>query len=211
MGKNLYVTIDKVITKIDNDFNIDNTDWVDRVPQWCSDALEILDLLPKVEVVNNTPVKESLIETPSDLYSVKYIKYNNCFIDKYELSEDYIKLNFELYGLPRELDNIEVELSYYKLAKVYSEEFDTELLVIPNNGLLIEALSYYCLSKILSRSNKHQVFSLASPSPVLNPLLMWNDLKDRAKASIAYSFTGGIDFNSNFYRYTFDPNPKLRY
>lgn len=211
MGKQKYVTIDKVISKIDNDFNLDNTDWVDRVPQWCYDALSILDILPKIKVVVNTPVTESLIITPDDLDSVLYIKYGDHFINDYELNDDYITCKLELYGCPRELDSIEVELAYYKLDSIYSEEFDTELLVIPNNGLLIEALAYYCLSKILGRANKHQTFSLASPNIILNPLLMWNDLKDRAKASISHSFTGGLNFGSNLYRYTFDPNPKLRY
>ena len=36
--------IDRIIAKIDNDFNPDNSDWIPRVGAWVHDGLGLLDI-----------------------------------------------------------------------------------------------------------------------------------------------------------------------
>lgn len=38
--------IERIIAKIDNDFNPDNSDWIPRVAAWCIDAMSQIDVLP---------------------------------------------------------------------------------------------------------------------------------------------------------------------
>ena len=42
MLNNPNTNIEHIIAKIDNDFNIDNSDWIPRVAAWVIEALSIL-------------------------------------------------------------------------------------------------------------------------------------------------------------------------
>ena len=41
--------MESIIAKIDNDFNPDNSDWINRVPAWCVDAMQQLKILSVVK------------------------------------------------------------------------------------------------------------------------------------------------------------------
>lgn len=66
----------------------------------------------------------------------------------------------------------------------YDEYYDCEVPYVYDDGLLLEALSWYCLFKYLSRGSKHPVYDLKSNSPVTNPFIQWNNLKSKAAASV---------------------------
>ena len=77
---------------------------------------------------------------------------------------------------------------------------------IYDNGLLLEALSWYILFKYLSRGSKHQVYSLTSPNPVLNPFTQWNTIKSKAEKSVAIDLAKDTDgWRNFFFNSTFDP------
>ena len=81
---------------------------------------------------------------------------------------------------------------------------------IPNNGILIEALVYYCMYKMLCRGYKHPVFNLQASQYGTNPYYIWTQMKEEARRSV---LSNRVDSNeditkilrSNFYINTFDP------
>lgn len=202
-----FASIDKVISKIDKEFAFDNTDWVDNVPDWCVAALDMIDGL--IKEVDSFVWKQSdgnVVQLPDDYYSLKNILIHNTYPVK-----DY---NYNATGLVLDWSAIgsdEVIIEYHKIVVVHNENFDVPLPVIFNKSVIIDALSWYCVYCHMKRGVLHPVYSLASASPYLNPLLMWNNTKDSARATIAYEFSKGLKLNGDtFYEYTFDPKPSKR-
>lgn len=115
------------------------------------------------------------------------------------------------------VDNNTIELSWdakeitirnLEIETEHSDYFDSEIPVVPNNGLLIEALAYYCMYKMLTRGMKHPVFNLGASQYGTNPYYMWMNLKDKAKASVisdaqAENEYAGEAWRSYFFNYTF--------
>lgn len=275
MLNNVNTNVERIIAKIDNDFNPDNSDWIPRVGAWCIDAMTQLDILRtkrkkkklivkdriaysdcpltnnNIKIYDNKGCKieeakdsnacndcssmgESASETsgtsiditPSTInaietgnkqapnyiiantindkypfrYNVKHYNLGNN-IKKYNyiiVNNDKIELNFDTNFIYIEYDYIETTCS---------ERFGCELPVIPNNGLLIEAIAYYCMYKMLCRGYKHPVFNLQASQYGTNPYYIWIQLKDEAKRSI---LNNSIDdasklFRSNLFIDTFDP------
>lgn len=277
---NTNTNVERIIAKIDNDFNPDNSDWIPRVGAWCIDAMAQLDVLRTKRkrkklivtdriayadcLLTNNNIKiyddkgceieeakdsngcscgcgcssstgESASETsgtstavtPSTIDSVetgnkqapdyviantindKYpFRYNvqhytlggNCEKHNYVVTNnDKIELNFDTDFICIEYDYIETTCS---------KRFGCEVPVIPNNGLLIEAIAYYCMYKMLCRGYKHPLFNLQASQYGTNPYYIWTQLKDEAKRSI---LNNNIDdnasklFRSNLFIDTFDP------
>ena len=74
--------------------------------------------------------------------------------------------------------------------------------------MLIEAIAYYCMYKMLCRGYKHPVFNLNASQYGTNPYYMWNQLKDEAKRSVIAGVVDDADadlFRSNLFVNTFDP------
>lgn len=275
MLNNVNTNVERIIAKIDNDFNPDNSDWIPRVGAWCIDAMAQLDILRtkrkkkklividriaysdcpltnnnikiydnrgcKIEEAKNsnacndspstgefasetsgtsidiTPSTINAIETGNkqapdyviantvnDKYPFRYnVQHytlgNNTKNYNYVIvNNDKIELNFDTGFIYIEYDYIETTCS---------ERFGCELPIIPNNGLLIEAIAYYCMYKMLCRGYKHPVFNLQASQYGTNPYYMWTQLKDEAKRSI---LNNSIDdasklFRSNLFIDTFDP------
>ena len=76
---------------------------------------------------------------------------------------------------------------------------------IDDDGILLEALSWYILYKYLSRGSKHTVYSLQSNSPVTNPFIQWNTLRPKAMASVKGKLGNAKGWNNFFYNSTFLP------
>ena len=90
----------------------------------------------------------------------------------------------------------------------YSDAYGCELPVIPNNGILLEAITYYCMYKMLTRGYKHPVMNLAASQYGTNPYYLWTTLKEKAKASVTIDSQkdNGKDsaaWQSYFYNATF--------
>ena len=241
------VTIQRLIGKVDNDFNISESDWIPRVGAWVIDALSQMKCLPMERKRRTLEVSERVAIFPCELNAkdIKVFDSRGCEIPEYNsakscgcsdlgnkipnseiavfdssnktgvntmnvativspgsrnfvIDDNKIELNFDT-------DSIEVES--YEVATYYDEYFDCEVPYIYDNGLLLEALSWYILFKYLSRGSKHQVYSLTSPNPVLNPFTQWNMLRVKAANSVKAEISKSKDdgWRNFFYNSTFDP------
>lgn len=117
------------------------------------------------------------------------------------------------------IDSNKIELNYdtdyvcvkQKVVKTeVSSVYNCELPIIPNNGLLIEAIAYFCMYKMLCRGYKHPVFNLNASQYGTNPYYMWIKLKDEAKRSVLIDSQGDVVedggiWQSAFYINTFNP------
>lgn len=227
--------IGRLIAKIDNDFNIDNSDWIPRVGAWVTDALSQMKVLPMERKKRELEVSNRIAIFPCELNAkeLKVYDSNGCEI---EFESDGIQCNCSKIGssessftgeLPRrEVDNDmfyepsrreligtihlasgtkpfnksfiigannQIELNFdtdkiivesYEVATYFDEYFNCQVPYIYDDGLLLEALAWYCLFKMLSRGYKHQVYSLTAQQQILNPFIQWNAIKNKAADSV---------------------------
>lgn len=75
-------TVERIIAKIDNDFNPNNSDWIPRVPAWCIDAMQQLDVLPTSKVKKKLTVKDRIARSECCLTNLDLKVYdeNGCEI-----------------------------------------------------------------------------------------------------------------------------------
>ena len=238
--------LSRLIGKIDNDFNISESDWIPRVAAWTIDALSQMQVLPmerkrrKLEVSNRVAQFPCIINAKElrvyDKHGCEIIELNNdnfcgcskssktmpqeiaVIDDTNKTGVNFMKIgiisvndssrNFVLDGNNIELnfDTDEIEVESYETATYFDEYYQCQVPYIYDNGLLLEALAWYCLFKYLSRGSKHQVYSLSSPNQVLNPYMQWSILKPKAMASVKIAISRSSDgWNNFFYNSTFLP------
>ena len=140
------------------------------------------------EVIENPNAVEDVVFT-EHVNTVDVLDRHNVYSVKtaprrernYVVSGNTIELNFDTNYITVVQKEIETK---------YSEYYKCELPLIPNNGLLAEALAYYCMYKMLCRGYKHPVFNLHASQYGTNPYYMWEQLKSKAKASVINSQQG---------------------
>ena len=238
--------LSRLIGKIDNDFNISESDWIPRVAAWTIDALSQMQVLPmerkrrKLEVSNRVAQFPCMINAKElrvyDKHGCEIMELNNdnscgCSKSSKTMPQEIAVIddtnktginfmtvgtivtsnrnhNFVLDGNNIELnfDTDEIEVESYETATYFDEYYQCQVPYIYDNGLLLEALAWYCLFKYLSRGSKHQVYSLSSPNQVLNPYMQWSILKPKAMASVKIAISRSSDgWNNFFYNSTFLP------
>lgn len=267
------VSIERIIAKIDNDFNPDNTDWIPRVAAWVTDALLQLDVnltkrkrislpirnrigisqynlrnaiiydkcgnriseatanasdcpcngspstgdLEQITTASATDTSETICnedanDAPNQMVS-QQIAPNRYNIYEFELGCDkqrnYVLIDDTKIELNFDTDCIQLEYDFIETQE--SELYGCELPMIPNDGVLIEALTYFCMYKMLTRGYKHPVMNLAASQYGTNPYYIWLQMKEQAKRSIINrNFDRDMDDNSRMFRSalyidTFDP------
>lgn len=270
MLNKVNTNIERIIAKIDNDFNPDNSDWIPRVAAWCIDAMSQLNILSTKRKKIKVDVKDKIAYSPCNINNnnIKVYDKNNCIIEKYnkdcscgaspstgewtkeneaitsntvsvnnnrlqsnyviaETVNDKLPNRYNVYSFNGKtnfksnyviIDNNKLELNfntdyiYIELDYIETYEsnvFNCELPVIPNNGVLIEAIAYFCIYKMLCRGYKHPVFNLNASQYGTNPYYMWTQLKEEAKRSVIIDRQNdNIDDNiwrSNLFIETFNP------
>ena len=215
------LTLQRLVGKIDNDFNISESDWIPRVAAWTIDALSQMKVLPMQRKERILEVSDKIAQFPCEIngtelkvfdkYCVEIpqlVKEKSCCNEKLVPNDIRNRRNFVLDGNNIELnfntDIIKVET--YEVATYYDEYYDCECPYIYDNGLLLEALAWYCMFKYLSRGSTHPVYSLKSPNQATNPYMQWMYLKPKAAASVKIDINkseGG--WNNFFYNSTFLP------
>ena len=270
MLNNSNTNIERIIAKIDNDFNPDNSDWIPRVGAWCIDAMGMMNALRKEKkrtklivtdriAYSNCPldkynikvydkngceikkanykqcdndcpstgeVLKSIEVTPDTISIDKNLNQNNSFINAHSdhiTAKDYsdrynignVKINHDVDKNYVIVDCDKIELNFDTSYIIIEQEmvvtetsskYGCELPVIPNNALLIEALVYYCMYKMLCRGYKHPVFNLHASQYGTNPKYEFEQLKPKVERSIINNTQGDIDINlwwSAFYLQTF--------
>ena len=259
------VSIERIIAKIDNDFNPDNTDWIPRVAAWVIDLTKrkrislpirnrigisqyslrnaiIYDKcgnrIPEATAnasdcpCNGSPSTGDLEQTTTasatdtseticnedandapDQIASQQIAPNRYNIYEFELGCDkqrnYVLIDDTKIELNFDTDCIQLEYDFIETQE--SELYGCELPMIPNDGVLIEALTYFCMYKMLTRGYKHPVMNLAASQYGTNPYYIWLQMKEQAKRSIINrNFDRDMDdssrmFRSALYIDTFDP------
>lgn len=167
------------------------------------------ELASTTTYINDSNINEKnyvIAETENDKYSYRYNVQHYNINDTNQKQRNYvlvgcnkIELNFDTKYIIIEVDSIETYAS---------DIYGCDLPVIPNNGILIEAIAYYCMYKMLCRGYKHPVFNLQASQYGTNPYYIWQTMKEEAKRSILIN---GVDedvtkiFRSTFFIDTFDP------
>ena len=77
-----YTTVERIIAKIDNDFNPNNSDWIPRVPAWCIDAMQQLDVLLTSKTKKKLTVKNRVARSECCLSNLDLTVYdeNGCVV-----------------------------------------------------------------------------------------------------------------------------------
>lgn len=310
MANNTTTTIERIIAKIDNDFNPDNSDWIPRVGAWTIDAMNQLKCLrkaikcTKLEVHNRIarsaccPDGDELrvydkhgCEIPrltdarcgmnrcdeggctpfptGELHGShnhdgcntcsphEHVHYDDCGFEvdehhhcdcrvaeshtrevvnrdvfpdndlvwtEHTGSYDYRcmhrvhhassiknprrRRNYVIQG-----NNIELNFNtdYIVIAQLqveteFSNYLNSEVPKIPDNGLLIEAITNWCVYKMLTRGYKHPVMNLTSASEALNPFVAWKVNLEKVKRSVLIDSQLPINddlWKNAFYTFTF--------
>lgn len=244
MNKELS-SIETIIARLDNDFNIMSSDYIPRVAAWCIDAMNEMGVLQYEEKEATVQVTDRIAYFPCCVNAFKvyaegceippvkgrtscctngkpastveyFTQDKDKDIDKRSKRTvevdvtDYDGRNFvylrDANAIQLNFDTEVVTITYLSVITQYSDVFQCNVPVVPNNGKLIEALEWFCMWKMLSRGMKHPIYSLQGQLPV-NPFLLWRDSRDRARASVIIE---NQDVNSKiwssfFYISTFKP------
>lgn len=271
-----YTTVDRIIAKIDNDFNPNNSDWIPRVGAWIHDALMQLDCMPTEEFTKRLTVRDRIARSDCNLgNNIKVYDLNGCILkeldrsvtkccgDKPNASHSSMGgVNVTPTTITREINNVNeiiesvafgindkvpyperynvvniarqnpCEYGFVRINdNTFELNFDTEAIIVkynapktnkckyyncvaplvPNNGKLIEAITYYCIYKMLTRGYVHPVMNLAASQYGTNPYFIWNQTKEEAKRSVLIDGTDEILddlWRSAFYINTFNPRGK---
>lgn len=236
------ITLQRLVGKIDNDYNISESDWIPRVAAWTIDALSQMQVLPMERNRRKLEVSGRLAQFPCKLNAtdIKIYDKNGCEIpelksscgcslkrsypqelavidDSNKTGVNYMNIvnvaNSANHNYVLDCNNIElnfdtdcIEIESYEVATYFDDYYQCHVPYIYENGLLLEALAAYVMFKYLSRGSKHQVFSLSSPNPAINPYLQWQQLKSKAASSVKIEINRNKDgWNNFFYNSTFLP------
>lgn len=237
--------ISRLIGKIDNDFNISESDWIPRVAAWVIDALSQMKVLPMERKRRVLEVSERIAQFPCCINAdeIKVYDKNGCEISQLD-NNSSCGCNIEVNSYsPQEIaviddnnksgvnfmnvgtvvnnsnrnfvlqgNNIELNFNTDKIivetlevATYYDKYYDCEVPYIYDDGLLLEALAWYCLFKYLSRGSKHTIYDLKSTNAVINPYMQWQALKVKAANSVKIKLNQDKGWRSFFYNSTFIP------
>ena len=242
---NNQLTLQRLIGKVDNDFNISESDWIPRVAAWTIDALSQMKVLPMERKRRTLEVSDRIAQFPCTINAEEISVYdsNGCEIPAYKkykycscnkgnvpfmgeqigVTNPYApngwetvqvanvvtagNRNFVLDGnnIILNFDTDKIDVESLEIATYHDDYYDCECPYIYDDGLLLEALSWYILYKYLSRGSKHTVYSLQSNSPVTNPFIQWNTLRPKAMASVKGKLGSAKGWNNFFYNSTFLP------
>ena len=237
--------ISRLIGKIDNDFNISESDWIPRVAAWVIDALSQMKVLPMERKRRVLEVSERIAQFPCCINAdeIKVYDKNGCEISQLDSNSscgcnievnnyspqeiaviddnnksgiNFMNVgtvvnnsnrNFVLQGNNIELnfDTDKIIVETLEVATYYDEYYDYEVPYIYDDGLLLEALAWYCLFKYLSRGSKHTIYDLKSTNAVINPYMQWQALKVKAANSVKIKLNRDKGWRSFFYNSTFTP------
>lgn len=84
MENNKTTNIERIIAKIDNDFNPDNSDWIPRVGAWCIEALSMIGGLQTERKRKVYKVNDRIVNTdcPINDINIKVFDENGCEVKK---------------------------------------------------------------------------------------------------------------------------------
>ena len=84
MKVNMNTNLERIIAKIENDFNPDNSDWIPRVAAWTIDAMAQLKVFNTIKKQRTLSVNERIAISPCPISEQGFAVYdsNGCKINK---------------------------------------------------------------------------------------------------------------------------------
>ena len=84
MKVNMNTNLERIIAKIENDFNPDNSDWIPRVAAWTIDAMAQLKVFNTIKKQRTLSVNERIAISPCPISEQGVAVYdsNGCKINK---------------------------------------------------------------------------------------------------------------------------------
>ena len=105
-NKNL-LDLGRIIGKIDNDFNISESDWIPRVAAWVTDALSQMKVLPMTRKRRILEVSDKIAQFPCQLNTTDILESQNAGFQKIL---DFLA-NDKIDSLRSELQSAQLQLS----------------------------------------------------------------------------------------------------
>lgn len=188
----------EIIARIDNNFDIDYSDWISRAPLWISDALDQMQMISAYVDKKITLTVENYItylpdDTPQDIRRILGVEHegylirrlnvinpikqpqdvsNYNSIETYSIKNGYIVTSFE-----------EGEIIIYYQAMALEFDIQTQMYIpmTPKDSVVQGAIEWYIIYSILRKGHKHPTYSLDSKNPLTNPYMMWIQESKKAK------------------------------
>lgn len=187
----------RIIAKIDNDFNPSDSDWIPRVGAWIVDAMGMMNVVTYETKRERVPINNRTGRLCFPILGkVNVYDENGCIMQELgsqsscgcspsiptgnQISaNDYVIVNDKTIEVGRDTEFVTVEYKSMKTNR--SETYGCDLPVIPNNSVVIEAITNYCMYKMLTRGYRHPVMNLAASQYGTNPYYIWLTLSKRAR------------------------------
>jgi hypothetical protein len=213
----------EVISRTIDKFNIDYSDWIPRSPLWIQDGLSDMDIVLGYEHATETlTVTNYVVMLPCDLKMLDYISYEgsalrNITINKLQYPDqtDEAEGSRYVYVLDRQgyakfgFTDEDVVINYRRLPVDYDEDYKSWFPRVPDNDMVMEALCWYILKRMMERGHKHPVFSIDTNNSYTNIQRKYDYAKAVAKNRISIPDPAERDEISKLMR-SFIQNPNFR-
>lgn len=187
----------EIIARVENNFNIDYSDWISRAPLWIADALDQMQMVSSYEdkilpftvadYIFNLPD-----DAPQDIRRILGIEYQGYLINRLNvinpIKQPTVNLEYlstESYSIKNgyiitSFEEGDINLYYQAPAIEYDIEMQVYLPKVPIDSVIQGAIEWYLIYCMLRRGHKHSTFSLDSKNPITNPFSMWENEKKKA-------------------------------
>jgi len=190
----------EIVGRINDKFNLDYTDWINRTPLLIADALRKINIPMTYEKVRSTVILNGYIgDLPYDLNYLDAVSYNGEFVDKLEYINNNITdipnqgviIHFYTLDLNRHItftiQDAELVLYYRRLPCVFDFDRNIYFPSVPDNIFVIEAIEWYIIMSLLIRGHKHPIYEIGSNNPFLNPQIQWETSLKKARNAIGFT------------------------
>jgi hypothetical protein len=182
------ISSEVIIAKIENSYTItSSTDWVNRAPEWIADAMAIIDmpLSYKMQEPYEMEISGKRGKLPCNVERVLFItkdgKAMSYIVDgamlqpntEIELSGIYYYEYTKSGHIMCNFTSGTVYVYYKGLDSAYNKLTGLRFPYIPYNRVLLNALEYYVLFKILQKGGAVLGFNLSDNNEFTNPALAW--------------------------------------
>jgi len=192
-----FISSKEIIARVDNNFTIDFSDWIHSAPLWIADALALIQTTMVWEsTTTDVEITGHVGLLPCNIKALRGVVYNkerlytttkmyNSLLDSVGLFSS--EHSYELSGNRNIITTFEegtITVIYYRPMVEYWKEHNVYLPIIPDNMVLIEAIKWFILKRLLEKGAKHPIFSLRESNVYINPAMAWEQYSRKAKNSL---------------------------
>ena len=195
------VSSKEIVARLENDFDVDHSDWISRAPLWIANALDILQFMSTYEDKYIDLTVENYIvqlpdDAPQDIRRILGVEYEGFLIKRLNVinpikqptvSSEYSTL--ETYSIKNgyivtSFEDGTIRLYYQSPAIEWDINNQVYWPKVPANSIVQGAIEWYLLVCMLRRGYRHPTYSLDSKSPFTNPAIMWESEQKKARNQV---------------------------